>query len=235
MSSFIIERHKKEMSMNHWIAKPLYVFENKVWYDFGKITIGKKLLKFVSNHLIIISDSINPGVVGSKSVISTYAQAEEAIIKWYYSGSWIKTWNNDEDRNKWLQYIDDKSYYEGIEIKKMETTWYIFLQDPRDFQEKPYVWWIQVNAKSKAWQEGIKRPFVREERFLVAIESKVKNEKGLYILTDDMKEQALSMVRDYYEVSKESAWGLKIEVEMSVDKKYIDHVVCPDGIVPGVY
>ena len=217
--------------MNDWVAKPLHAFECKVWYDFGNIKMGKKLIKFASNHLILISDSINPGV-GSKSVIPTFGQAEEAIIKWYYSGNWMKTWDNDEDRNKWLQHIDDKSYYEGIEIKKMETTWYIFLQDPREFQEKLHVWWIQVNAKSRAWQEGIKRPFVREERFLVAVESQVKNEKGVYIQTDEMNEQALSMVRDYYEIVKKGAWGLKIEVDLSVDKKYVDHVVCPDGIVP---
>ena len=215
--------------MNDWVAKPLHAFENKVWFDFGK----PKMVKFACNHLLLISDSIKPGCA-SKRVISTFAQAEEAIIKWYYTGNWIKTWYNDVDRNKWLQHIDDKSYYEGIEIKKMETTWYIFLQNPRDFQDNPHVWWIQVNAKSRAWQEGIKRPFVRDERFLVAVESKVKNEKGVYIQTDEMNEQALSMVRNYYDVSNKSAWGLKIEVDLSVDRKYIDHVVCPDGIVPDI-
>ncbi len=217
----------------HWVAKPLHVFENNVWFDFGKPAMGIKLIKFLSNHLILISDTINLDCA-SKPVISTFAQAEEATTKWYYSGNWMKTLSNDEQRNKCIQHIDDKSYYEGIQIKKMETTWYIFLQNPLDFKEKLYVWWIQVNAKKRVWEEGIKRPHTFEERFLVAIESKVKNEKGVYMLTDEMKEQALSLVRDYYEECKKTVWGLKIEVELSVDKKYIDHVVCPDGIVPGI-
>lgn len=36
------------------------------------------------------------------------------------------------------------------------------------------------------------------------------------------------MVREYYEVSNKSAWGLKIEVDLSVDKKYVDYVVNAD-------
>lgn len=220
--------------MNNWVAKPLHAFECKVLYDFWKPTMGKQLMKFLRTHLILISDSTAPGVSGSKSVISTFGQAEEAIIKWYYSGVWMKTWNNDENRNICLQHIDDASAYEGIEIKKMETTWYFFLQDPHDFQEKLYVWWIQVNAKMRVWEEGVKRPITQEARFLVAVQSKVKNEKGEYILTDEMKEQALSMARDYYRDFTKDAGNLKIEIELNVDKKFIDHVVCPDGIVPGI-
>lgn len=84
----------------------------------------------------------------------------------------------------------------------------------------------------RVWEEGVKRPITQEARFLVAVQSKVKNEKGVYILTDEMKEQAISMARDYYQDFTKDAGNLKIEVELTVDRKFIDHVVCPDGIVP---
>lgn len=192
-------------------------FECKVWFGFNKPTIKKYLF----NHLVL-----DCGIIGNVNpIISSFSQAEEYITKWYNSGGWMKICGNDKDREEWSKFINNTSAFGEIEITKMEKTWFYFLQPPQDYVDRPDVFWIQVNANLRIWVESVKRPIINKQRVLVAIPSTEKNQYGYYILTDDMKEQAISIVRDYYTkvLKKENQ---KAEIEVSAERRHKDCVVC---------
>ena len=139
----------------------------------------------------------------------------------------MKICGNDSDREEWSKYINDTSDFGEIEIYKMEKTWFYFLQNPHDYIDRSDVYWIQVNSTLRIWVESVKRPIVNKVRTLVAIPSKEKNQNGYYMLTDDMKEQAVSIVRDYFTSVLKKEY-LKADVEVSADRRYKDCVVCVD-------
>ena len=197
------------------------VFECKLSFGFNK----PRGIRYGTNHFILVCSNRS-----FDTVISSFSQAEASITKWYNSGVWLKSLGNDKDRENRLPFINDASAYEGININKMEKTWYQFLQNPYDFQERVGIFWIQVNAKVKIWVEDVKRPITQKERVLVAIPSKNMDEDGYYKLTDDMKEQAISMTRDYYNRYTEEADIMKVEVNLSVDRKEISDVICAEII-----
>ena len=191
-------------------------FECKVWFGFNKPTIKKYLFR----HLVLgcgITSNGNP-------IISSFSQAEAYLIKWYNSGGWMKICGNDKDREEWNKFINDTSAFDEIEITKMERTWFYFLQNPKDYVDRPDVFWIQVNANLRIWVESVKRPIINRKRVLFAIPSTEKNQYGCYMLTDDMKEQAVSIVRDYYtkELKMEN---LKADIEVSAERSHKDCVV----------
>ena len=196
-------------------------FECKVWFGFNKPTIKKYLFK----HLIL-----DCGITGDRnSIISSFSQAEAYINNWYNSGGWMKICGNDKDREEWSKYINDTSAFDKIEITKMEKTWFYFLQNPHDYFDRPDVFWIQVNANLRIWVESVKRPIINKQRVLVAIPSTEKNQYDCYMLTDDMKEQAVSIVKDYYtKVIKIE--NLKAEIEVSAERRHKDCVVCADRL-----
>jgi hypothetical protein len=195
-------------------------FECEVRFGFNKPTKRKYLFK----HLVLdcgIVDSRNP-------IISSFSQAEASIIKWYNSGRWMKICGNDKDREEWSRYLNDTTAFDEIEITKMEKTWYYFLQTPQDYMDRLDVFWIQVNSNLRIWVESVKRPIINKERILVAIPSKEKNQYGCYMLTDDMKEQAVSFVRDYYTYALNME-NLKAEIKLCVDRSDKECVVCADN------
>lgn len=188
-----------------------------------EVRFGIKYPKYLFKHLIL-----DCGIVDNrKPTISSFSQAEASIIEWYNSGDWMKICGNDSDREEWSKYINDTSDHGIIEISKMEKTWFYFLQNPHDYIDRSDVYWIQVNSILRIWVESVKRPIVNKVRTLVAIPSKEKNQYGCYVLTDDMREQAVSIVRNYYtNVLKKEC--LKADVEVSADRRYKDCVVCVD-------
>lgn len=188
-----------------------------------KVRFGIKYPKYVFKHLIL-----DCGIVDNrKPIISSFSQAEASIIEWYNSGEWMKVCGNDKDREEWSKYINDTSDFGEIEIYKMEKTWFYFLQNPHDYMDRSDVYWIQVNSTLRIWVESVKRPIVNKVRTLVAIPSKEKNQNGYYMLTDDMKEQAVSIVRDYFTSFLKKEY-LKAEVEVSADRRDKECVVCVD-------
>lgn len=193
-------------------------FECEVRFRLEKPTFRQ----FVFKHLILDCgiDSLSRGL---SPVISTFSQAEATIIEWINSGRWINIWGNDKDREEWSKYINDSSAFGEIEIIKMERTWYYFLQNPQDFINRPNVFWIQVNSNIKINYES--RLFTDKERILVAIPATKDNQNGFYMFTDEMKEQALSIVRNYYSytVKREHPEAI-IESSIAINLK--DCVVC---------
>lgn len=185
-----------------------------------------KVICYLFKHLILDCGIVDyrPGL---KPIISSFSQAEASIIEWYDSGGWMKICGSDKDREEWCKHINDASAFDEIEITKMEKTWFNFLQDPHDYIDRQDVFWIQVNAQLKVWEESVRRPIVNRDRILVAIPSKERNQYGYYMFTDDMKEQAISMVRDYYSYDIEkNCVHPKVDVELSADRSYKDCVVC---------
>jgi hypothetical protein len=140
----------------------------------------------------------------------------------------MKICGNDKDREEWSRYLNDTTAFDEIEITKMEKTWYYFLQTPQDYMDRLDVFWIQVNSNLRIWVESVKRPIINKERILVAIPSKEKNQYGCYMLTDDMKEQAVSFVRDYYTYALNME-NLKAEIKLCVDRSDKECVVCADN------
>ena len=206
------------------------VFECEVRYRVNK----PKIICFLCKHLIL-DCGISDYKRGMKPTITRFSQAETSIFEWYNSGGWTKIICSEKDREEWRKYINVPSAFEEIEIRKMEKTWFIFLQDPNDYQDRLDVCWIQVNSVLRIKEESNKRPKVNRERFLVAIPSTEKNQDGYYVFKDDMKEQAISMVRDHYSYALEKdCKKMKVDVELFTDRKFIDYVVCPDGIAPGI-
>ena len=105
----------------------------------------------------------------------------------------------------------------------MERTWYYFLQNPQDFINRPNVFWIQVNSNIKINYES--RLFTDKERILVAIPATKDNQNGFYMFTDEMKEQALSIVRNYYSYTVKREHPEAI-IESSIARNLKDCVVC---------
>ena len=141
----------------------------------------------------------------------------------------MKIISSEKDREVWGKYVNDSSAFEEIEIRKMEKTWFHFLQDPNDFQDRLDVCWIQVNSILRIKEESTKRPIVNRERVLVAIPSSEKNQDGYYVFKDDMKEQAISMVRDYYSYALErDCKNMQVDVELTADRYCKEYVICVD-------
>jgi len=203
------------MNMNYKEAYTHHVFECEVRFGINKPMIKKYLFK----HLVL-----DCGIVNN----SSFSQAEASIIKWYNSGGWMKICGNDKEREEWSKYINDTSAFGEIEIVKMEKTWYNFLQAPQDYVDRADVYWIQVNSNLRIRVESVKRPMLNKERILVAVPSKEKNQYGCYMLTDDMKEQAVSIVRDYYTYALNME-NLKAEIKLCVDRSDKECVVCADN------
>lgn len=212
------------MDMIYKEATTHNVFECEVRYRVNK----PKIICFLCKHLILDCGIIDHKH-GLKPTITSFSQAETSIVEWYNSGGWTKIICSEKDREEWRKYVNDSSAFEEIEIRKMEKTWFHFLQDPNDFQDRLDVCWIQVNSILRIKEESTKRPIVNRERVLVAIPSSEKNQDGYYVFKDDMKEQAISMVRDYYSYALErDCKNMQVDVELTADRYCKEYVICVD-------
>ena len=212
------------MNMIYKEATTHNVFECEVRYRVNK----PKIICFLCKHLILDCGIIDHKR-GLRPTITSFSQAETSIIEWYNSGGWTKIICSDKDMEEWRKYVNDSSAFDEIEIRKMEKTWFIFLQDPHDNQDRLDVCWIQVNSTLRIKEESTKKPIVNRERFLVAIPSTEKNLDGYYMFKDDMKEQAISMVRDHYSYALEKdCKNMKVDVELSTDRSCKEYVICVD-------
>ena len=191
-----------------------------------RFRLEKPMIKwFLFKHLILDCGEIDHRR-DLKPIISTFSQAEASIVDWFSSGRWLKYCCDDEDMKGWGKYTNDPSAFGEVEIVKMAKKWFYFLQNPQDFMHRPDVCWIQVNSNLRIWVESAKRPITNQGRTLVAIPSTEKNQYGGYMLTDYMKEQAVSIVRNYYSYALKDY--PKADIELSADRKYKDYVVCAE-------